>query len=159
MQLLISDANILIDMEEGDLISLFFNLPFEFCVPDILFYEELEEQHSHLLEMGLALKELSPASLLQARDAMERYSGPSRNDIFALLLAKQERCPLLSGDGDLRIAAEAEKIKVRGTLWVVEELVQKRIIGIEQALQAYEKMKSAGRRLPWTLARKRLNEL
>lgn len=58
MQLLISDANILIDLEEGDLFDVLFQLPYRFCVPDILFAEELEAQHSHLVEMGLALREL-----------------------------------------------------------------------------------------------------
>jgi hypothetical protein len=53
MWLLISDANILIDIEEGQLISQLFQLPYQFCVPDILFAEELEEQHSDLLHKGL----------------------------------------------------------------------------------------------------------
>ena len=43
MQLLISDANILIDMEEGELLPQMFQLPYNFSIPDILFYEELEQ--------------------------------------------------------------------------------------------------------------------
>lgn len=53
MQLLISDANILIDLGEGQLLTQFFQLPYEFRVLDILFYEELEAQHGHLLDLGL----------------------------------------------------------------------------------------------------------
>ena len=41
MKVLISDANVLIDMEVGGLIELMFKLPFEFQTPDILFEEEL----------------------------------------------------------------------------------------------------------------------
>ena len=37
MRLLVSDANIFIDMEEGGLLELMFKLPYEFCVPDVLF--------------------------------------------------------------------------------------------------------------------------
>ncbi|MFT5708399.1 MAG: hypothetical protein ACI9ES_002701, partial [Oceanospirillaceae bacterium] len=48
-QLLISDANILIDMEEGGLLEVMFQLPYDFATPDILFFEELEEEHTHLL--------------------------------------------------------------------------------------------------------------
>jgi hypothetical protein len=44
MQVLISDANILIDMEEGELIEEMFRLPYIFSIPDILFYEEMEEK-------------------------------------------------------------------------------------------------------------------
>lgn len=159
MQLLISDANILIDMEEGELITLFFNLPYEFCVPDVLYYEELEDQHSHLCELGLGLKELTSESLSQVAALKGRYAGPSTNDVFALLLAQQEGCPLLSGDRELRDAAQAEMIDVRGTLWLVEELVQHGLIDTNQALVAYDKMKASGRRLPWAEAKKRIRQI
>ena len=52
MLLLISDANILMDVEVGDLVAPMFSLGYQFAVPDILYYEELEEQHAHLLDMG-----------------------------------------------------------------------------------------------------------
>lgn len=159
MQLLISDANILIDMEEGGLVTLFFNLPYEFCVPDVLYYEELEERHAHLCNLGLGLRELSAESLFQVAVIKGKYVGPSTNDVFALLLAQQEGCPLLSGDRDLTKAAKAENVEIHGTLWVVEELVQHGIIDTDQALEAYDKMKAAGRRLPWTEARRRLEQL
>jgi len=158
MQLLISDANILIDMEEGGLITLFFNLPYQFCVPDVLFYEELEEQHAYLSQLGLSLRELSSESLSKVTTIKAKHIKPSTNDIFALLLAQQENCPLLSGDKDLRDAAQVEQIDVRGTVWLVEELVQQGIIDREQALIAYDKMKAAGRRLPWKEAKRRLTQ-
>lgn len=60
MQLLISDANILIDLEEGELLGLLFQLPYQFSVPDILFAEELEAQHAHLPGMGLLSENWSP---------------------------------------------------------------------------------------------------
>ena len=53
MRLLISDANILIDMEEGQLLTIVFKLPFEFVIPDLLFFDELEELHSHWLDYGV----------------------------------------------------------------------------------------------------------
>ena len=55
MQLLIIDANILIDLEEGRLLRQFFQLPYDYRVPDILFSEELEEQYSCLPELGLQI--------------------------------------------------------------------------------------------------------
>ncbi len=41
MLLVISDANILIDIEDGNLTSVIFRLPYEIAVPDILFELEL----------------------------------------------------------------------------------------------------------------------
>lgn len=159
MQLLISDANILIDLEEGELLNELFQLPYQFSVPDVLFVEELEAQHSHLLGMGLALGELNPESMVYAMELTARVSGPSRNDCFALALAKQEQCPLLSGDLALRRAAQSEAVVVMGTIWLVEQLIQHQVITIPQAKAAYERMRANARRLPWDLAMKSLENI
>ena len=81
MQLLISDANILIDLEEGQFIELMFQLPFCFSIPDILFVEELEEEHQRLLELGLQLGELSSKTMMHAMELVQRYNKPSRNKL------------------------------------------------------------------------------
>lgn len=156
MQLLISDANILIDMEEGGLLTPMFNLPYIFSIPDILFYEELEEEHEHLLELGLRLDELDGDTVMYGVQLIEQYRKPSRNDCFALALAKQEACPLLTGDRDLKIAAEKEAIVVMGTIWLVTQLVSQNLIDVDIARAAYLKMKASGRRLPWSIAEEKL---
>ncbi|XQU07981.1 DUF3368 domain-containing protein [Halomonas sp. LY9] len=158
MLLLVSDANILIDIEEGQLLDVLFQLPYQFVTPDILYYEELDDQHGHLLELGLQIMELSPSSINYVGDLVTRYRGPSTNDCFALALACQEQCPLLTGDQALRNAAVEEKLEVMGTLWLVEELVRQGVISVERAHQAYDAMKTAGRRLPWATAKARLAE-
>jgi hypothetical protein len=53
MLLVISDACVLIDIECGELTSVMFSLSYQFAVPDILFAEELENRHGHLLQFGL----------------------------------------------------------------------------------------------------------
>lgn len=115
MLLLISDANILMDVEVGDLIAPMFSLGYQFTVPDILYYEELEEQHAHLIDMGLQIRSLSAKSVERVQLLSQTYAKPGRIDLFALALAELERCPLLTGDAALRQAAEAEKIEVKGT--------------------------------------------
>jgi len=159
MQVLISDANILIDMEEGELIEKMFKLPYIFSIPDILFYEEMEEDHQHLIGLGLRLDELSGETMTYGLELTEQYRKPSRNDCFALALAKQEHCPLLTGDRDLRTAAENEAVVVMGTIWVVTQLVRHRILRVDKARLAYVKMRDAGRRLPWAIAQEKLIEL
>ncbi|MFV7710390.1 DUF3368 domain-containing protein [Shewanella algae] len=159
MFLLISDANILIDLEEGQLLEVFFRLPYRFKVPDVLFQEELSEQHGYLVELGLLLGELTPASMIYSLELRQKYNGPSMNDCFALALAKQEQCSLLTGDLALRKAARREAVLVKGTLWVVEELVTQGLLSVEDARAAYDRMEQAGRRLPWELARQGLANL
>ncbi len=46
MRLLISDADILIDMEAGALMETLFQLPMQFGIPDLLYYEEIEPRFS-----------------------------------------------------------------------------------------------------------------
>ena len=116
MQVLISDANVLIDMEAGGLLELMFKLPFEFKVSDMLFADELSHQHSHLLSLGLIQAELTPEGMMEAMRMTHAYTGPSRYDCFSLALAKQECCPLLTGDKDLRRAAQQEAVLVKGTI-------------------------------------------
>ncbi|MGL5841157.1 MAG: DUF3368 domain-containing protein [Aeromonas hydrophila] len=94
-----------------------------------------------------------------AAGLIEQARGPSRNDCFALALAKQEDCPLLTGDRALKALADNNDVIVMGTIWVVEELVQKGVIDINTAKNAYTKMRNNGRRLPWDIAFERLAAL
>ncbi|WP_028388731.1 hypothetical protein [Legionella fairfieldensis] len=59
MLLVISDACVLIDIECGKLTSAMFSLSYQFAVPDILFFEELEGRHAHLLQFGLICKTMN----------------------------------------------------------------------------------------------------
>ena len=128
MLLLISDANILIDMEDGNLIPVIFQLPYEIAVPDILFELELRERHSHLLQAGLKVKSLNSESVKKTEFLTGQYPRPSMMDHSALALALQEQCPLLTGDKDLRVAAKKEGVEVHGTIWIIEELLNQKII-------------------------------
>lgn len=73
MQLLISDANILIDMEAGGLIELMFRLPEEFGVPDILYIEELAEQSPELPGHGLKVIALREETVAEAERLRQLY--------------------------------------------------------------------------------------
>ena len=159
MLLLISDANILMDIEVGDLVAAMFSLGYQFAVPDVLYYEELEEQHAHLLKWGLQVRTMSANSIERVQTLSRTYSKPGRNDLFALALAEAEKCPLLTGDAALRTAAETEKIEVRGTVWLISEMVSQQRISNSVAKIALQRMRVNGRRLPWQVAEKVLDEL
>ena len=58
MLLLISDANILIDMEAGQLMERLFQLPMQFAMPDILYWEEIEPGTPDLEVLGLKILEV-----------------------------------------------------------------------------------------------------
>lgn len=158
-QMLISDANIFIDLECCELISLMFELPYRFCTPDILFDRELQQQHAHLLNMGLKRLSLSSKYMKYFSQLVPQYKKTSIHDLMALSLAKQENCPLLTGDKALREAGKNEQIQVKGTIWVLEELIKHGKISKKDAYIALDKMKNAGRRLPFDKAKEQISKI
>lgn len=157
MLLLISDANILIDIQDGSLTPIVFKLPYEIVVPDVLFETELKAQHSGLLDAGLKVKGLTPESINRIENLRSKYPRPSIMDHLALSLSIQEKCPLLTGDKGLRIAAEKEGVKVHGILWIIEELLTLKIIKPMQAKNSLDSMRASGSRLPLDLIQKLLH--
>jgi predicted nucleic acid-binding protein len=155
-KLLISDANVIIDMEVGGLIKQMFRLDYEFVVPDVLYEEELKENHSNLPKLGLKRRELQAAAVEYTVALGTKYPKPGRIDLMALALAKQEQCRLLTGDQALREAGRAEGLEVVGTIWLVGEMLRAKIIDKKDARAAYNKMKASDRRLPWAEVEKQL---
>ena len=132
MKLLISDANIFIDMKAGGLVEAMFRLPEIFAVLDILFMEELVEYHLELPGYGLQVMSLTEETVAESMRLRQQHRHPSQNDLFALALAKQESCPLLTGDRRLRDVAKQEGVVLKGTLWLIERMVEEAIISVDR---------------------------
>lgn len=147
--LLVGDANIFMDFAAADLTPALFRLGHELVVPEVLFHEELASRHAHLLELGLQLREMSGDQVQRAAVMMARHLGPSANDILALTLAVDLKCPLVTGDARLTAAAKAEGVDLLGTLSLIEQMVVSGQVSADAAHDAYDAMRKAGRRLPW----------
>ena len=147
--LLVSDANIFIDFESGALTDRLFQLPHDIVVPDTLFDEELRDRHAHLMGLGLQIRTLTGQQVGEAYEMRKRYADPSVNDLLALVLAKALGCPLVTGDSRLRTAAEAEGLQLLGTLTLIEQMFFAVLVQLEEVELAYQRMRTAGRRLPW----------
>lgn len=149
MPLLISDANILIDMEVGGLLERMFALPYEFATPDLLYADELEKHHPDLPQLGLQLRGLDGDGIHAVAMFRQRHRRVSSYDCAALALAVNLECRLLTGDLALREAARQEEVEVVGTLWLVEEMMRCDLINARHARSAFDRMQQNGRRLPW----------
>jgi hypothetical protein len=150
MRLVVTDANIIIDLAAGGLLQDMFRLPgWEFCVPDTLYVEELAAHHATLPALGLKVLPQSAEAVAHVMELRQKYRRPSVNDLFALVLARDLHCALLSGDAPLRSAAVAEHVEVHGTPWLVEALVTHGVIPAARMAEAYEAMRRDGSRLPW----------
>lgn len=147
-KLLISDANILIDVDVGGLIEPMFQLPYEYATPDILYEEEIKSHHGYYVKMGLRPIELSEQAVIRTIELANKYRGVSSYDLSAFSLAEQEQAPLLTGDQKLRKLCQEENHEVHGTIWLVENMLEKNIIDVDRADIAYKYMIEDGSRLP-----------
>lgn len=152
MPILVSDANIFIDLEVGGILKEAFSLPEEIRTPDLLFEDELAEDHPDLIRFGLVLGELDAAGMTDLMMLASLHTGISRYDAASLALARALACPLLTGDSRLREAAQAESVEVHGTIWLVGRMLDEDMLTPAGAHAAFENMRVDGRRLPWKTA-------
>jgi hypothetical protein len=75
MRLLISDANILIDMGAGALMETLFRLPMQFGIPDLLYYEEIEPGSPGLENLGLQIMEVRGDFVKYAENLPAKYTN------------------------------------------------------------------------------------
>jgi rRNA-processing protein FCF1 len=99
--------------------------------------EELDEPDEHELKRyGLLTYHLSGADIAEIGRLRGQYSEPSNADLSALAAAKATKVLLLTGDRRLRAAATKEKVPVRGTLWLLDELVRLEILAAPVAAES-----------------------
>ena len=163
MEYISSDTNVWIDFATIDRLSLPFKLPYTYLMDDEAISNEILEPAGLgecLVKLGLQPTELTEEEYFLADELNTKYSRPSLYDCIALAIAKCRGLALLSGDGPLRKAAQQEGVKVIGTIGLLDELLQLRLIDdteytfcIEELLQ-----NNGGKvRLPENELRKRLN--
>lgn len=127
-----------------------FQLPYQFCVPDLLFEKELKgEFGDRLIQCGLDVVELSSAELRDAI-AIHGQSGKlSFPDTFAYSLAKNRAWTLLTGDGALRKLARDEQLSMHGVLWIIERYHEEGILHADALRENLMKIRQHPRcRLP-----------
>ena len=87
---------------------------------------------------------------------MDLDAGGLLSAVFALTSAKTLGVPLLTGDAALRKAAEENGVTVKGTLWVLDVLVDEAFVSSFQAKEALTQILEKGRRLPMVECQSRL---
>lgn len=155
----VSDTTLLVDLREGGITRHVFRLPTVWLAPDVVLEEELEAAHAErLLRLGLQKRELTGDQVEEVVALAQRYLGPSRADLFCLVLAKAEHATLVTSDKSLREAAEQEGIPVHGTLWILDFLVGNDLVPRQQAAAALRRMVENNRWLPQTEVDERLRQ-
>jgi predicted nucleic acid-binding protein len=153
----IIDASVLIDLEHGRMIRELFLLHHGWTAPDVVIVEVMEPLGSLLTAQGLRVFTLKPEEILEVGRLRQIYKGLSVTDLSCLILAKSQNGTLIAGDQALRRAAEKEGLKVRGTLWILDEMVNYKIFTGEQAADVLQKMIKNRGRFPPEEVTKRIN--
>ena len=152
MKVAVKDANVLIDLVEGDLLGLWFRLGIETHVPDLVLAEiKSPDQRRIVLAMveagNLNVGTFNPKQLTQI-DSYRREYRVSLADASALLLAEQMRATLLSGDKLVRRGGLSLNLEVKGLLWVFDELLARGLLEGADAVLRLQRVLEAGARLP-----------
>jgi rRNA-processing protein FCF1 len=127
----------LIDLNKASLLKAFVRLPYEVCVPDVIFESELltfsVEEKAALQSGGLQVLELPGEEILSVQNLRRERPALSVNDCFAYSLAQRSPSSiLLTGDGNLRKAAQDRGIEVHGILWCMDELHTMQLASAQQ---------------------------
>ena len=56
---------------------------------------------------------------------------------------------MLTGDNALQQVSIMEEVEVRGTVWLMGELLESGVIDVGREKSAYDAMRADGSRLPW----------
>lgn len=154
MRVVISDSSVLIDLAKARLIENTLALPYEFVIPDVIFADELIDlkhyKKEHLLELGFKIGSLEGEEVGTAFEYSIRYKPLTANDCFALVLAETiAEAILLTGDGDLRKAAQRHKVETHGIIWLCEQMRECQTVGDKVLLVALESLRDDPRcRIP-----------
>lgn len=144
----VTDTNFWIDLDTAELVGPIFRLPFEWQAPDVIVAELERPEGDSLVGQGLRVCELDGRQVAEVVALAAAYPRPSRADLFALVLARAQQALLLTGDRHLRQAAEQEGVRVHGTLWLLDEMVERSVLEPVKAAEALLRMREGFRRLP-----------
>lgn len=153
------DTNIIIDLHRGGVLREFFRLPYTIFAPDVIVAELLEPAGKILLDLGLQSMGFSGAEVMRVIELSRNHPEVSINDLFAMQLAEIEGIMLLTGDKRLRRIAEQEHdLQVHGTLWVLDQLIKRKLIPPSEAFNALRRMIQSGSRLPKPECERRIHK-
>ncbi len=150
MDVLVSDASVIIDLERAGVIEHVFALPYRFIVPDALYEQELKDYGgARLVAKGLQVRTLTGEQMQEAQRLRTLERRISIHDSYALSLAKAEAAILLAGDAAMRRLAEAEGVRCHGVLWVFDQIEDRHVIAATLLQEALTRLAAHPRcRLP-----------
>lgn len=138
MLLVITDANILIDLYELDLLELFFQLPFDVHTSSFIL-DELDEDCALVVKRVVKVLDVNSTQKIQL-DAMQWNSGFSFPDKSILFLAKINSMMVLSGEKKMMTWCKSNKLVGHGILYVFQSFVDNGLLSAEDTADKLSKL-------------------
>jgi rRNA-processing protein FCF1 len=153
MKIIITDTSVFFDIIKIKALPEFFALDVEIATTDFVEREILESDQKEQIELlkrsrKLTVIQLSAEDVIEVKNFETKRIFKTLPDKTVLWKAKQLNCPLLTGDGKLRNEALEQGLKVYGSIWVINVLVDKEIINAKIGIEFLEALKSVNDRLP-----------
>ncbi|PKQ66394.1 hypothetical protein BZG01_11355 [Labilibaculum manganireducens] len=161
MKIVLSDANIFIDLCNIGLLDEFFSLNFEFHTTEQVMNEikrpEQKQQIEKYINKSLNIKILTGIDVLEVAQLLNsNVSNLSYVDCEVWYLSKQQNLTLLTGDKNLRLQATKDNIEVRGILFLFDEMIEQNCITQKYAYDKLFLLSKTNIRLPKKEIEKRL---
>lgn len=159
MKIAVQDANILMDLANGDLLEAWFSLGIETHTTDLVVAEITHTAQKKAVALCLRRKQLLVRSFdgvaLAEVIIFSQSHGISPSDASALRLAMELEATLLTGDGRLRKVAES-KVSLGGLLKTLDLLANSKSLPPKQLANGLRKAMDLGCFLPTDECEKRL---
>jgi len=164
MLLAISDASVLVDMADSNLLGPLTRLPYRFVVPDFVVKEITLHTQKEVVDKLVGAKRLwvltASADELRLMDALlQDYPALSFADCSVVILAERHKALILTNDSRMRKISERRRLVCHGTLWIIEQLMREAVVTAAQARRALLLLIEVNPRLPKTECDRLLREL
>jgi len=141
MKYISSDTNVWIDFNCINKLKLPFLLPYTY----IMYHEQIDKElisvnKDELIANGLQAVEITIDEFFLAEEYGNKYLPLSKWDRIALAIAKTRNIKLLTGDMPLRKAAVKERVEVIGTIGLIDELFNKKLVSKEEYINCLESL-------------------
>ena len=153
MKVVVTDVSVFFDLFEIQVLPEFFALDWEIHTTDFVYNEILQADQKEVFEVferskRLRILKFSSEEEAEVLNFKTKLSIRSIADKTILWKALQLEATLLTSDRKLRKEAEGHAIEVRGSIWVIEQLVENGIINSTRGINLLKNLKMTNNRLP-----------
>ena len=148
--LLISDANIFIDLEKTDLLKHFDTLGIAVATSDFVYNELNSEQRSIVTELNIEIYTMESDELMDffTDFTAQNLKKLSSQDYSIFYYAKKYNGEVLSNDLRLRKYATKKSISVKGLFFVLDTMVSQQCVTPRTMVEKLLHLKEINKRLP-----------